>query len=239
MKNLDRLRKKIDLIDDQILSLLKDRSKIALDIGSLKNKNSEQSNLFRPERQVKILNRLFLKKNNLVRDNDILSFWREIFYHQTNLQGGIDFLFYKKTSYAEKKIIFNVFGNNIRTQTYISFSRACSNIKKNNNKLLILPYPGKKEKAGWWTSKSFRGLYVILAIPLIQENSNSPSLVVVSKNKPIIEGDNSFLYVSQYFIKNESLNNLSKLKSNYLYSSKKIINSKELRFLGAYPNLKI
>ena len=29
MKNLDKLRKKIDLIDDKILELLKNRSKIA------------------------------------------------------------------------------------------------------------------------------------------------------------------------------------------------------------------
>ena len=36
MKNLDKLRNKIDLIDDRILELLKDRSKIALDIGKLK-----------------------------------------------------------------------------------------------------------------------------------------------------------------------------------------------------------
>ena len=42
MKNLDRLRKKIDLIDDKILSFLKDRSKVALEIGSLKNNAKEK-----------------------------------------------------------------------------------------------------------------------------------------------------------------------------------------------------
>ena len=39
MKKLDQLRKKIDIIDDKILKLLQNRSKLALDIGSLKNKN--------------------------------------------------------------------------------------------------------------------------------------------------------------------------------------------------------
>ena len=39
-KSLGLIRKKIDLIDDKILSFLKDRSKVALEIGSLKNKNS-------------------------------------------------------------------------------------------------------------------------------------------------------------------------------------------------------
>ena len=90
MKNLDKLRKKIDLIDDKILELLKNRSKIALDIGNLKNKNSKNSNLFRPERQMKILSRLFLNKNSLFSEHDILSFWKEIFFHQTNLQEALN-----------------------------------------------------------------------------------------------------------------------------------------------------
>ena len=38
MKNLDKLRKKIDLIDDNLLKLLQNRSKLALDIGNLKKK---------------------------------------------------------------------------------------------------------------------------------------------------------------------------------------------------------
>jgi chorismate mutase/prephenate dehydratase len=66
MKNLDKLRKKIDLIDDNLLKLLQNRSKLAVEIGNLKSKNSINSNLFRPERQIKILNRLLLKKNKFL-----------------------------------------------------------------------------------------------------------------------------------------------------------------------------
>ena len=62
MKNLDKLRKKIDLIDNKILGLLKNRSKLSLNIGNLKNNNDNISSLYRPERQTKILRRLFLKK---------------------------------------------------------------------------------------------------------------------------------------------------------------------------------
>ena len=86
---------------------------------------------------------------------------------------------------------------------------------------------------------SFKNLYIILVIPLKQENFSSPNLVVVSKNKPIIEEDNSFLYTSSTIIIEENLKKICRLKSNYLYLSQKIINSKKLKFLGAYPNLKI
>ena len=66
MKNLDKLRKKIDIIDDNLLKLLQSESKLAVKIGYLKSKNSNNSNLFRPERQIKILNRLILKKINFL-----------------------------------------------------------------------------------------------------------------------------------------------------------------------------
>ena len=36
MKNLQKFRTKIDVIDDKILNLLKDRSKLSLKIGEIK-----------------------------------------------------------------------------------------------------------------------------------------------------------------------------------------------------------
>ena len=239
MKKLDQLRKKIDIIDDKILKLLQNRSKLALDIGSLKNKNSKSSNLFRPERQAKILSRLFLKKNSLFNEKDISNFWKEIFFHQTTLQGSIDFLIPENLKKLEKKIIFDALGNNIIFKTYKNFPNASSKIKDNNNKFLILPFPGKTKKADWWISKYFKGLFVISAIPFVCKNKSIPKLVVVSKNKPIIEGDYSCLYVSPILIKDEKLKKINYFKSHYLYRSTNLLNYNKLKFLGAYPNLKI
>ena len=94
-----------------IFKIIKSRSQLAVEIGRLKSKNSNNSNLFRPERQIKILNRLILKKNSFL-VKKIFKILEEIFLHQTNLQGGIDFLL-QKFKKVEKKIIFEAFGNNI------------------------------------------------------------------------------------------------------------------------------
>ena len=64
MNEINRLRKKIDKIDLQILNLLNKRSKIAENIG----KEKRSKNLFRPERQANIL------KNLLKSDNEINNF---------------------------------------------------------------------------------------------------------------------------------------------------------------------
>ena len=58
MDNINKLRKKIDKIDLQVLNLLNDRAKIAAKIGKVKKSN----NLFRPLRQANILIRLLTKK---------------------------------------------------------------------------------------------------------------------------------------------------------------------------------
>ena len=239
MKNLDKFRKEIDLIDDKLLSLLQKRSKVALKIGNIKNKNSSNPNLFRPERQFKILKRLFLKKNNLFSKNDIFSFWREIFSHQTNLQGGIDFFIPNILEKTEKKIIFEAFGYDISIKTCKSLTKAFSEIKYKNNKLLILPYPGKMRRSNWWRNKSFKGLYIISAMPFIYKNQTTPKLVVVSNKKPILEGDYSFLYISSNLIKEKKLKKINQLKNSYLYLSKNFLNYDKLEFIGAYPNLKI
>ena len=239
MKKLDKLRKDIDLIDDKILKLLQNRSKIALEIGDLKNKNSKNSNLYRPERQIRILNRLLLKKNKLFTARDILKFWKEIFFHQTNLQGRISFFVPETLNSQEKNIIFSSLGSEIKIETFKNLIQSQLSIKKNKDKYLILPYPGKIKKSSWWIDKNFKDLFIISAIPLINKNKIKPRLVILSKNRPIIDADNSYIYMSSVFMKEDRLKKINQLNSYYLYLSKTFLNSDKVRFLGSYPNLKI
>ena len=92
MKNINKLRNKIDLIDNQILTLLKNRSKLAIKIGEVKKHSKTKNDLYRPERQAEILRRLFSKKSNLLKEVDILNLWRQIFTHQISLQGKINYI---------------------------------------------------------------------------------------------------------------------------------------------------
>ena len=46
MKNIEKLRNQIDKIDNQILNLLKNRSKLSLEIGILKKQNPGSENFY-------------------------------------------------------------------------------------------------------------------------------------------------------------------------------------------------
>jgi len=81
-KELDNLRSKINNIDDEILSLLSNRSKIVLEIGKYKKHNS----VVDPDREQKILNRLISKFKGSYAKDTIVRLWREIFQSSEKLQ---------------------------------------------------------------------------------------------------------------------------------------------------------
>ena len=237
MKNIEKLRNQIDKIDNQILNLLKNRSKLSLEIGILKKQNPGSENLFRPERQVKILSRLFLKKNNLIKEDDILTFWRDIFFHQTRLQGKLTFLTSKFITKKEKKTFYDSFGYGSDLLTYKDLKKAFSLVKKNKNTLLILPFPGKGKKNDWWIEKKFKDIFIVASLPFTAYLSANSKLLVLSKYKPILKGNCSYIYVSTCEINNDSLKKIMNLRGSFLYTSNTLFKNRGLKMLGAIPHI--
>jgi len=81
-KELDNLRGKINDIDDEILDLLSNRSKIVLEIGKHKKDNL----VIDPDREQKILDRLSSKFTGSYSKDTIVRLWREIFQSSEKLQ---------------------------------------------------------------------------------------------------------------------------------------------------------
>tara|TARA_Y100000996_G_scaffold45914_1_gene31666 strand:+ start:2272 stop:3621 length:1350 start_codon:yes stop_codon:yes gene_type:complete len=84
MKNteLDDLRNKINLIDDEIIKLLSNRSKIVLEIG----KHKRDESVVDLDREQKILDRLISKFDGSYSKDTIVRLWREIFQSSEKLQ---------------------------------------------------------------------------------------------------------------------------------------------------------
>ncbi len=238
MKNLNKLRSQIDLIDDKLLDLLKKRSKLSLQIGKIKKSENDGINLFRPERQVQILARLFLKKGKLFTAKDILSIWKEIFSHQTRLQGKLNFLIPDFLTKSEKKILYSSFGDNFYYDTFQQRKKACFWAKKKHI-LIILPFPGKLKRNDWWLDDDFKGLYIVASVPFICKKNSLPKLLVISRYKPILEGRYSIVYKTTNKINKLNIKKITNLKSNYLFISNNISKNSKMEMLGAFPNLKL
>ncbi len=81
-EEIEDLRDRINLIDDEILTLLSNRSKIVLQIGKHKNEDK----VIDPDREKKILDRLLSKSKGLYSKDTIVRLWREIFQSSEKLQ---------------------------------------------------------------------------------------------------------------------------------------------------------
>ena len=231
MSQIDKLRKQIDKIDFQILDLLKKRSKIAENIGKEKKSN----NLFRPERQASILRNILKKNGNNLNPLYILSFWRSIFLSQIDVQGGIKLLLSNNIANSYIKTIYDYFSHDIEIITMNNTSKALEKVYNGKNILTILPYPSYNKGAQWWTNKRLEKLYGIASLPFFLRKKKSPSLIIVSKYKPIIEKDSYFLYISKYLIKDKNTVLISKSGKHYLYRSNNMIKGNDLKLFGILP----
>jgi chorismate mutase/prephenate dehydratase len=82
--DLKRLREAIDTIDDALLELLNKRMEIVKAVGEFKNRNGGA--IYRPEREVEIIERLSRQNNGLLTKAGIEAIYLEIFAVARNLE---------------------------------------------------------------------------------------------------------------------------------------------------------
>ena len=231
MKEIDKLRKKIDLIDFKILSLLNKRTEIVKKIG----KEKKSINLFRPERQAYILKKLLNKSINNIKPHFILALWRSIFFSQTEMQGGIKLVMLKSMSDNDIKKVYDYFSHDIKAYFFNSFRKAINELKSDKNTFMIMPYPVNTHHKNWWTRKEIKNIYIIAALPFFVQKNKKPSLVVLSKFKPKIDKDSFMLYKSNFLFKEKELYLEAKSSKSYLYRSSSLIKKRNIKLFGVVP----
>ncbi len=76
MSELSTIREKIDAIDTQLLKLLNDRAKLALDVGKIKSRDGLP--IYAPDREMSLLRGLMEKNEGPLSPNAIRAIYREI-----------------------------------------------------------------------------------------------------------------------------------------------------------------
>ncbi|MEO2085419.1 MAG: chorismate mutase, partial [Marinoscillum sp.] len=82
--NIEELRSKIDKIDTQLLKLLNQRMGIVFDVGKIKNASKE--NVYRPEREKTIIDRLCGEAKEKLDIKSIRAIFQEIFAASRNIE---------------------------------------------------------------------------------------------------------------------------------------------------------
>lgn len=77
INNIDELRKQIDAIDAQLVALINERSRCAVDIGRAK-RDAGQNSVYSPERERDVLERLCAANKGPLSDAALTAIWKEM-----------------------------------------------------------------------------------------------------------------------------------------------------------------
>ncbi|MEO1575838.1 MAG: prephenate dehydratase [Pseudomonadota bacterium] len=78
MSELNKIRQKIDALDQQIQSLISERARIAQSVGLTKRAGAEPGEYYRPEREAQVLRGVIERNDGPLRDEEIVRLFREI-----------------------------------------------------------------------------------------------------------------------------------------------------------------
>jgi chorismate mutase/prephenate dehydratase len=74
--SLEKLRKRIDEVDQQLVKLLNERAQVVIEIGKLKSKTGSQ--IYAPDREKKVFERLIKANQGPLPDKCLVAIWREL-----------------------------------------------------------------------------------------------------------------------------------------------------------------
>ncbi len=78
LQTLEKRRKKIDLIDQKLLTLLNQRLSVALEIGALKRERGEK--IYHPKREEEVLRRLNARNRGPLKEEDLKKIFKKIMW---------------------------------------------------------------------------------------------------------------------------------------------------------------
>ena len=110
LSSLDKLRGKIDKIDDQVVSLLNERGRLAKEIGRIKAERGE--NVFAVDRETEILSRLAEKNKGPIPGEALDDIFQAIFTTCRSLQKRVEVAFFGPEATYTHQAAINHFGRN-------------------------------------------------------------------------------------------------------------------------------
>jgi chorismate mutase / prephenate dehydratase len=125
--SLEKLRKRIDAIDDQVVNLLNERARCAREIGNIKR--SDNAPIYVPEREYLISQKLIEKNGGPLTDDAIRNIYREIISAIRALEKKISVAFLGPRDTFSHEAAMRVFGAEADYRPLPSFSDIFSEVE--------------------------------------------------------------------------------------------------------------
>ncbi len=195
MEELAKLRAQINNIDDEIISLLKQRVKIVRRVGNIKKESSTSQSFIRAGREAKMLRDLTKKANGIFPPEAIATMWRMIISTSLSIEQEIILHIYKVHNNNCFWLAREYFGTFLQIKQHTNPQSLIKEVAKNSAAVGILPFIDKSAKPWWLRPKNEKNnIYVFAKIPFIEEAS-LPSALAIANTIPETTKDDVSIFV--------------------------------------------
>lgn len=178
---LEKFRNEIDKIDEQLISLLKQRIKVVKKVGALKKKNGEKF-FIRSAREADMIKTLIKKSGKDLPKNLIIDIWRKLITAANQLEQPIQLF----SAHQEEHLIRQYYDHSVPLKFSKDSKSVISSLKKNRAGIAIFALP-PHNKDKWWELLP-EGFFVFAQIPFDQK-SKIGLVAVAAKNPEKSESD--------------------------------------------------
>jgi chorismate mutase-like protein len=193
---LDRLRREIDGIDDQIHDLLMRRTDIVGEIGALKRQSETTALALRPGREAQIVRRLIERHAGPFPKEVLVRIWRELLSAQVAVQTDFSIAVFAPAGIGiYRELARDQFGTRTPLRRYHQVSQIVHDVWNGNVSLGILPMPMGERSDPWWRALVVSGRdapRIIARLPFYESESaegDLPSALAIGMIEPEATGE--------------------------------------------------
>lgn len=151
--NLDDLRRKIDELDEQVVRLLNERTRAALEIGKLKQQNDQE--IYVPAREKAVLDRVAKLNDGPLKNVSVQAIYREVMSAALALEHHVRIAYFGPPSTFTHQAARSRFGGSVEYINCQTIGDVFSAVQKKNADYGVVPIENSTEGAVTHTLDEF------------------------------------------------------------------------------------
>lgn len=198
--SLDRLRRRIDQLDDALQDVLIQRAEVVADVARLKN--AEGTSPVRPGREARILRRLVARHRGPFPRPMLVRLWRELLSGTIAMQTAVNVaVFAPDNRIGLWDLARDHYGSHTPMTSFRSAGDVIAAVGNGHATLGVLPLPEQEESESWWRAFMHGDVpkpRVIARLPFGGRGNARPEggdALVIGKIEPEPSGADRSLYI--------------------------------------------
>lgn len=182
---LSQLRIEIDKIDDQIITLLKNRMEIVKRVGKVKKETSVSQSFIRAGREASMLRNLIKKADGAFPPAAVATIWRMIISTSLSIEQEIPIYTYSGSDKNCFWLAREYFGTFLEIYTEENVENLITKVSGDPAAVGVLPLMDNSKNPWWVRPKGeANNIYVFARIPFVEDNKLVQPVLAIANTMP-------------------------------------------------------